>query len=226
MMSFFLRLIETTDEERRGLEAIPKVHSMINHGLTRDEYAAFLHDLYHIVWHFCPIMAAAASRLGDEFRQVRYQLYHNIEEEQGHEDWVMDDVIATGGDSDAVRFLPPSPPIQAMIAFNYYTVERVHPCGVLGMLYALEVISSVYGGRVASSIARSTGYPDPGAFKFLSSHASMDLDHMANLKELVKTIHDPLAQETIVNATRTNFWLFGQLFAQPAFQAPMEMATS
>lgn len=225
-MSFFMSLIETTDEERRALEAIPKVHSMINHGLTRAEYAAFLHDLYHIVWHFCPIMAAAASRLSDDFVQVRYQLYENIEEEKSHETWVLDDVAATGGDVDAVRLTPPSAPVQGMIAFNYYTCERVHPCGVLGMLYALEVISSVYGGRVASSIARSTGYPEDGAFKFLGSHASMDLDHMAKLKELVKTIDDVPAQEAIINATRTNFWLFGQLFNQPAFQAPREMATS
>lgn len=108
---FFLTLIEATDEERRALEAIPKVHSMINHGLTRDEYAAFLHDLYHVVWHFCPIMAAAASRMGDTFRQVRYQLYHNIEEEKDHETWVLEDVEATGGDVDYVRFNPPSAPI-------------------------------------------------------------------------------------------------------------------
>lgn len=224
-MSFFMRLIETTDEERRAFEAIPKVYSMINRGLTRDEYGALLHDLYHVVWHFCPTMAAAASRLPDEFVQVRYHLYEGIEEEKGHETWVLEDVVATGGDVEMVRTVAPSPPIQAMIAFNYYTSERVHPCGVLGMLYALEVISSVYAGQVTSSIARSTGYPDPGAFKFLSSHASMDLDHMAKLKTLVKTIEDPAAQEAIVNATRTNFWLFGQLYCQPAFQAK-EMAAS
>jgi len=224
-MSFFLRLIETTDDERRALENIPKVHSMVNHGLTRGEYRVFLHDLYHVVWHFCPIMAAAASRLGDEFRQVRYRLYQNIEEEKGHEEWVLEDVAAVGGDVETVRTVAPSPPVQAMIAFNYYTCERGHPCGVLGMLYTLEVISSVYGGRVASAIARSTGIAGPGGFRFLNSHASMDLDHMANLKELVKTIDDPAAQDAIITATRTNFWLFGQLFNQPAFQAPLEMAS-
>lgn len=224
-MSFFMTLIEATDEERRALEAIPKVHAMINHGLTRDEYGVFLHDLYHVVWHFCPIMALAASRLGDEFRQVRYQLYENIEEEKGHESWVLEDVEASGGDVELVKSLAPSPAVQAMIGFNYYTCERVHPCGVLGMLYALEVISSVYGGRVAKAISRATGIPGPAGFRFLNSHASMDLDHMANLKTLVKTIDDPAAQRAIVTATRTNFWLFGQMFNQPAFQAPLDMAS-
>ena len=53
--------------------------------------------------------------------------------------------------------MPPSAPVQAMIAFNYYAAERVHPCSVLGMLYMLEVVSSVYGGRVSDSIARALG---------------------------------------------------------------------
>ena len=74
-MSFFITLIETTDASRRELEAEPRIHSMIHHGLTLPEYRAFLHDLFHIVWHFCPIMAAAASRCDDTYRTVRMELY-------------------------------------------------------------------------------------------------------------------------------------------------------
>lgn len=219
-MSFFIKLIETTDSERRSLENIPKVHSMIHHGLTLPEYQAFLHDMYHVVWHFCPIMAAAASRCGEEFRQVRYRLYDNINGEKGHEAWVLDDIAAVGGDVERAKTQPPSLPVQSLIGFNYSTVERTHPCGVIGMLYTLEVVSSVYGGRVATAISRSTGIAGPRGFTFLDSHASMDQDHMAKLTELVKTIQSPEAQQAIINATRVNFWLFGQIFHQPAFNQP------
>jgi pyrroloquinoline quinone (PQQ) biosynthesis protein C len=212
-MSFFITLVEMTDASRRDLELIPKVHSMINHGLTLAEYRGFLHDLYHIVWHFCPVMSAAAARCDDRFRDVRYDLYERIEEEKGHDSWVLEDIEALGGDVRAVRETPPSPPAQAMIAFNYYASDRVHPCSVLGMLYMLEVVSSVYGGRVSDSIARAIGRNvEDGGFKFLSSHATMDLDHMAKLNRLVKTIDDAGAQNAIVNATRVNFHQFGQLF--------------
>ena len=214
-MSFFITLVEMTDASRRDLELIPKVHSMINHGLTLAEYRGFLHDLYHIVWHFCPVMSAAAARCDDRFRDVRYDLYERIEEEKGHDSWVLEDIEALGGDVRAVRETPPSPPAQAMIAFNYYASDRVHPCSVLGMLYMLEVVSSVYGGRVSDSIARALGRKvEDGGFKFLSSHATMDLDHMAKLNLLVKTIDDPGAQNAIVNATRVNFHQFGQLFRE------------
>ena len=214
-MSFFITLVEMTDASRRDLELIPKVHSMMNHGLTLAEYRGFLHDLYHIVWHFCPVMSAAAARCDDRFRDVRYDWYERIEEEKGHDSWVLEDIEALGGDVRAVRETPPSPPAQAMIAFNYYASDRVHPCSVLGMLYMLEVVSSVYGGRVSDSIARALGRNvEDGGFKFLSSHATMDLDHMAKLNRLVKTIDDAGAQNAIVNATRVNFHQFGQLFRE------------
>lgn len=102
-------------------------------------------------------MATAASRLGDDFKHVRYDLYERIEEEQGHEDWVLEDIQAVGGDVEAARTTPPSAPVQAMIAFNYYSAERRHPCSVMGMLYMLEVVASVYGGRVSDSIAKAIG---------------------------------------------------------------------
>jgi pyrroloquinoline quinone (PQQ) biosynthesis protein C len=222
-MSFFITLIETTDASRRELEAEPKIHSMIHHGLSLPEYRAFLHDLYHIVWHFCPIMAAAASRCDDRFHSVRHELYERIGEEKGHEEWVMDDICSTGGDPERTRSIAPSAPVQSMIAFNYWSAERQHPCAVLGMLYQLEVISSVYGGRVAGAIAKAIGRDvDAGGFRFLTSHASMDQDHMAKLNVLVKTISDAGAQAAIVNSTRVNFHQFGQMFGTGGFAANME----
>ena len=217
-MSFFITLVEMTDAARRGLEEIPKMHTMIHHGLPLAEYQAFLHDLYHIVWHFCPTMAVAASRCDDRHRTVRYELYERIEEEKNHETWVLEDIEAVGGDAAGARANPPSAPVQAMIAFNYYAAERVHPCSVLGMLYMLEVVSSVYAGRTSESIARAIGREvDAGGFKFLSSHSTMDVDHLAKLNRLIKTIDDPSAQEAIVNSTRVNFYQFGRVFTEGGF---------
>ncbi len=217
-MSFFITLIESTDASRCELEAIPKMNSMINHGLALPEYHAFLHDLYYIVWHFCPIMAVAAARCDDRFRAVRYELYERIGEEKGHEDWVLEDVEALGGDVARVRALPPSAPVQAMLGFNYFCAERGHPCSVLGMLYALEVIASAYAATLSQSIAKAIGRDMDGpGFRFLLSHSSMDLDHVAKLNVLMKTIEDPVAQESIVNATGVNFYQFGRMFYEGGF---------
>lgn len=216
--SFFITLIEMTDAARRGLEEIPKMHTMIHQGLTLSEYKAFLHDLYHIVWHFCPIMAAAAARCDDRYREVRYELYERIEEEKGHETWVLEDIEAVGGDVAGAKVLPPSAPVQAMIAFNYHGAERVHPCSVLGMLYMLEVVSSVYAGRVSDSIAHAIGRDvEAGGFKFLSSHATMDVEHLAKLNILIKKVDQLDAQESVINSTRVNFYQFGLMFREGGF---------
>lgn len=209
-MSFFIRLLEATDTNRREMEAISKVQSMLNGKMTRESYQAFLMDLYHVVWHFCPIMATAASRCPDKFIDVRYHLYHNIDEEKGHETLVLNDLAAFGVGPEQIRASAPSYPVQAMIAYNYYVSERVHPCCVIGMLYVLEIISSVYGGQVSGAISAGLGMPLPLGFSFLDSHASMDLDHMEKLRELLQTIDDVAVQELVINAIQTNFYLFTQ----------------
>src|SRR5689334_18002295 len=145
-MSFFIGLVETTDASRREVENLPRVHAMLHNGLSLHEYRALLHDLYYIVWHFCPIMATAAARCGEGWAHLRMDLFERIQEEKGHEAWVLEDIEALGGDVAAAKLRQPSAPVQAMIAFNYYGAERGHPCSVLGMLYVLEVVSSVYGG--------------------------------------------------------------------------------
>jgi pyrroloquinoline quinone (PQQ) biosynthesis protein C len=209
-MSFFINLIEATDSNRREMEALPKVQDMLHSKMSQDAYKSFLMDLYHIVWHFCPIMAAAASRCPDKYVKVRYHLYHNIDEEKGHEKLVLADLKTFGIEENAVISAPPSYPVQAMISYNYHACERIHPCAVLGMLYVLEIISSVYGGQVAASIAQGLNMPLPQGFTFLESHASMDLDHMANLRELLQTIDDEETQKIIINAIQMNFYLFSE----------------
>ena len=209
-MSFFIRLLEATDTNRREMEAIPKVQSMLHGTMSRAEYTAFLMDLYHVVWSFCPIMATAASRCPDQFIDVRYHLYHNIDEEKGHENLVLNDLATFDVAPASVRTTPPSYPVQAMIAYNYHVSERVHPCCVLGMLYVLEIISSVYGGQVAGAISTGLGMTLAQGFSFLDSHASMDLDHMAKLRELLQTIDDPQVQDLVINAIQMNFYLFTQ----------------
>jgi len=66
---------------------------------------------------------------------------------------------------------------------------------------------------VATSIAKAIGRSEDEGFKFLKSHASMDLDHMAKLQELLKTIEDKAAQAAITSAAKVNFYLFGRMLS-------------
>ena len=205
-------IIDGVAEARAAATLQPGVERLLSEGMSREEYLDFLEQLYHVVWHFCPTMAAAAAHCGEERRALRYALYHNIDDEKGHETWVLDDIRALGGDVDAVVRGKPAIPVQAMIGYNYFAAERLNPWSVLGMVHVLEEISANYSGRVAKAVAERLGITDGAGFRFLSSHGTMDLHHVAGFRELVNQITDPRDYEAIIDAANVNYALFGALF--------------
>ncbi|MFQ5348373.1 MAG: crotonase/enoyl-CoA hydratase family protein [Rhodothalassiaceae bacterium] len=205
-------IIDGVAETRAAATLQPGVERLLSEGMSREEYLEFLEQLYHVVWHFCPTMAAAAAHCGEDRRALRYALYHNIDDEKGHETWVLDDIRALGGDVEAVVRGKPAIPVQAMIGYNYYAAERLNPWSVLGMVHVLEEISANYSGRVAKAVAERLGITDGAGFRFLSSHGTMDLHHVAGFRELVNQITDPHDYEAIIDAANVNYALFGALF--------------
>ena len=211
MLSYFAELVTRTDEDRRGFETHPVVVAAVADGMSLERYRALLLELYHVVWHFNPVCAAAASRLSDEFAVVRYFLYEHMHEEMGHENWVLNDLDAIGVTNADARAHGPSVNTLALNGYNYWAADRRHPCSVLGMLYALEVIASVYGGPFASAIRESLLLDGDRGVSFIDSHASMDAQHMADLRLILNKLPDETALLAVVESTRVNFHHFTRI---------------
>jgi pyrroloquinoline quinone (PQQ) biosynthesis protein C len=212
MLPFFADLISRTDEARREFETNPVVLDAVANGMSIERYRNLLHELYHVVWHFNPVCAAAASRVPDSERQVRYFLYEHMHEESGHEAWVMNDLEAVGVSPTATLAQQPSVHTLALTGFNYWAADRRHPCSVLGMMYALEVIASVYGGTFSAAIRESLLLEGDRGVSFISSHATMDAEHMIELRKVLNTITDDAAREAVVESTLVNFHHFTRMF--------------
>ena len=135
-----------------------------------------------------------------------------MQEESGHEQWVTNDLEAVGVNQDALRLYEPSMHTLAVVGYNYWAADRRHPCSVLGMLYTLEVIASVYGGTFAEAIRSSLLLEGERGVSFISSHATMDAEHMAELRVILNTIHDEAAREAIVESTLVNFHHVTRMF--------------
>ena len=60
---FFADLVVRTDEARRAFETHPVVLDAVANGMSLERYRTLLLELYHVVWHFNPVSAAAASRM-------------------------------------------------------------------------------------------------------------------------------------------------------------------
>ena len=211
MSLFFADLVVRTDEARRAFETHPIVLDAVANGLSLERYRHLLLELYHVVWHFNPISAAAASRLPDSHKQVRYFLYEHMHEESGHEEWVRNDLQAVGVEPAATEAHEPSPFTRALVGYNYWAADRRHPCSVLGMLYVLEVIASVYGGPFAAAIKESLLLEGDRGVSFINSHATMDAAHMADLRKILNTLQDEPAREAIVESTLLNFHHFTRI---------------
>jgi pyrroloquinoline quinone (PQQ) biosynthesis protein C len=205
MLPFFADLITRTDEARREFETNPVVMDAVAHGMPLARYRKLLLELYHLVWHFNPVCAAAASRVPDKLRQVRYFLYEHMHEESGHEQWVMNDLEAVGVSQSTLLAYQPSLNTLALVGYNHWAADRRDPCSVLGMMYTLEVIASVYGGTFAEAIRSSLLLEGDRGVSFISSHATMDMEHMAELRQVLNTVDDEAAREAIVESTLVNF---------------------
>lgn len=211
MLPFFTDLVTRTDEARREFETHPVVLDAVARGMTVERYRTLLLEIYHVVWHFNPVCAAAASRMPDQFRQVRYFLYEHMHEESGHEQWVMNDLEAVGVGPTATAAHRPSIDTLALCGFNHWAADRRHPCSALGMLYALEVIASVYGGTFAAAIRESLLLDGDRGVSFIDSHASMDAHHMADLRKVMNQIRDDSVLLAVVESVRVNFHHFTRI---------------
>ncbi|MBS0446487.1 MAG: iron-containing redox enzyme family protein [Proteobacteria bacterium] len=213
MLPFFADLVSRTDEARRDFETNPVVLDAVANGMPVERYRHLLLELYHVVWHFNPVCAAAASRMPDSHAQIRYFLYEHMHEESGHEEWVRNDLEAIGVGRAVTEAYQPSPHTLALSGYNYWSADRRHPCSVLGMMYTLEVIASVYGGTFSAAIKESLLLEGERGISFISSHATMDVEHMAELRKVLNTIaDDDPARDAVVESTLVNFHHFTRMF--------------
>jgi pyrroloquinoline quinone (PQQ) biosynthesis protein C len=221
MLPFFAELVSRTDEDRRAFETHPVVLAAVADGMSVERYRALLLELYHVVWHFNPVCAVAASRLasasddvtGSALQRIRHFLYEHMHEETGHETWVMNDLQAVGVAPEATLVHAPSAYTLALNGYNHWAADRRHPCSVLGMLYALEVIASVYGGPFAAAIREALLLDGTRGVSFIESHATMDAQHMAELRGVLNLVTDEAAQAAVLESVRVNFHHFTHIIA-------------
>ncbi|MEJ2401721.1 MAG: iron-containing redox enzyme family protein [Xanthomonadales bacterium] len=210
-MTFFQTLQARTEAERAELLAAPIIQRALDGRITLAEYAAFLCQAYHHVRHTVPLLMATGARLPDHHGWLRTAVAEYIEEELGHEEWILNDLAACGYDKEAVRASRPALPTELMVSYAYDTVQRVNPLGFFGMVHVLEGTSIRIADRAADTIRASLGLPR-NAFSYLYSHGALDLEHVKFFEDLMNRIDDASDQAAIVHAARVFYGLYGDIF--------------
>jgi pyrroloquinoline quinone (PQQ) biosynthesis protein C len=210
-MSFHTRLLNETEAERRQLLATPIIQGALAGRVSRASYIAFLREAYHHVRHTVPLLQAAKAALPAHHAWLRAPLDEYIEEESGHDEWILNDIAACGGDAEAVRHGLASHATEVMVAYAYDTIARRNPLGFFGMVHVLEGTSVSLALLAADAIQKPLALPDR-AFTYLRSHGTLDIEHTALFARLMDQVHDAADQEAIVHAAKAFFRLYGDVF--------------
>lgn len=209
-MTFYDRLVRETDEQRRQLYTVSQLTAGLKGSISRETYVAYLTQAYYHVSHTVPFLMAMGARLPAEKSWLRPAIAEYIKEEIGHEEWILNDIRAAGGDIDSVRNGRPYRQTELLIAYNYDYIARKNPIGFLGMVFMLESTSTEIAKAGADALKTSLGLPQ-NAFSYLYSHGSLDLEHMEFFKKTVGRIDDTKDQEAIIEVAQTTFLLFADI---------------
>jgi len=210
-MAFFEQLTEATTTERQHLLSAPIIHKALAGDITLDDYVAFLEQAYHHVKHTTPLLMAVGSRLPENKEWLRNAVAEYIEEEVGHQEWILNDIAACGYDKEIVRHSTPHPETELMVAYAYDTINRVNPIGFFGMVQVLEGTSVSIAENAADKIRATLNLPTK-AFSYMYSHGSLDQEHIKFFENLMDRIDSPAEQAQIIHSAKMFYRLYGDIF--------------
>jgi long-chain acyl-CoA synthetase len=151
-MSFYEELHAATEDARGYLLSSPVIADCLQGRVAHDDYLAFLGQAYHHVRHTTPLLMSLGGRLPERLGWLRPAVAEYIEEEIGHDEWILDDIAAAGGDAEAVRASRPELPAEVMVAYAYDLIQRGNPAAFFGMVYVLEGTSAAFALTAAERI--------------------------------------------------------------------------
>ena len=210
-MGFYQQLQEQTSPERARLMQTALVRTATHGPISLDSYVAFLTQAYHHVKHTLPLLMAAGARMDEHHGWLRVAIAEYIEEETGHEEWILNDIAACGADAETVRHGVPAIETELMVSYAYDTIARINPVGFFGMVQVLEGTSVTAATTAARNIQRGLNLPDK-AFSYLLSHGDLDQDHIQFFESLMNKINDPAEQALVVHCAKVFYRLYGDIF--------------
>ena len=210
-MSFHEQLLRATAADREFLLSAPVIRRCLAGEVTRELYVAFLTEAYHHVRHTVPLLMAVGARLADRHAWLRDPILHYLEEETGHDEWILNDIAHAGGDRAAAAASAPSVATEAMVAYAYDTVMRRNPVGFFGMVHVLEGTSVSLALQAADRIQHALALPSR-AFTYLRSHGELVKEHVNDLAAILERLTEADDREAVIRCARGIFWLYGGMF--------------
>ena len=210
-MTFYQELIQQTETERQLVLEQVVITECLQGNISVETYAEFLTQAYHHVKHTVPLLMACGARLPERLEWLRQAVAEYIEEESGHQEWILNDLSACGRNPEVVRHGKPSAATDVMVAYAWDVVLRRNPVGFFGMVLVLEGTSVKLASAAADAIQRCLKLPDK-AFSYLRSHGVLDQEHIGFYEELMNQLQEPGDREAVLDTARVMYRLYSEVF--------------
>jgi pyrroloquinoline quinone (PQQ) biosynthesis protein C len=209
---FFNQIETATAAVRQRLQQSPAIARCLGGEVEMQTYQAFLVEAYHHVKHTVPLLMACGSRLPERLEWLREATVHYIEEEVGHQEWILNDLQCLGVDKELVRHGKPAPATELMISYAYDTIARGNPVSLFGMVYTLEKTSSTIATYAAGQIVTALDLPSK-AMSYMVSHGSLDVAHMQDFERLMNRLEAAGDRAAVLNSVGVFYVLYSRIFA-------------
>lgn len=221
-MNFFKRLKEETAAEQAYLFSAPVIARCMSGDICLDDYVAFLKEAYHHVKHTTPLLMNVGAKLTEEKEWLRTAVAKYIEEELGHQEWILNDIAACGYDKEEARKSQPNFATDMMVSYSYDCINRKNPLCFFGLVHVLEGTSVKVADSAAKTIATNLNLPQT-AFSYLRSHGAIDIAHVEFFETLMNKVTNAKEQQLIIDATRVFYRLYGNILREltPGFNVPV-----
>ena len=217
------RLEFETRSARQYLFAAPILEDVALGRFGVDTYVRFLTNAYHHVRHTVPLLMACGARLPDRLGWMRAPLKDYINEEHGHENWILDDLDACGADASAIAQSAPDFSVEMLVSYVYDYINRCNPVGMLGMVHVLEGTSTRLATEIARLVQAKLKLPDQ-AFRYLRSHGDLDREHVAFFEALVNELTEPQDVDAMIHVADRVYHLYGDVIRAARGEASRDAA--
>ncbi|MEX2326833.1 MAG: iron-containing redox enzyme family protein [Pseudomonadales bacterium] len=210
-MAFYDDLLVATEYDKQYLLSAPIINDVFEGRFTLETYIAFLNQAYHHVRHTVPLLSNAADNLRPHQAWIRSTLLEYIDEEAGHEAWILDDLAACGCDRKVYEQADAPLTSDVMVAYLYDYVARKNPLGIFGMVLVLEGTSSNLAPVVADIVQEKLALAD-AAMTYLRTHGELDQHHINYFERAMNQVEDAADQAAIINVERVIYQLYGDVY--------------
>ena len=162
------------------------------------EYLVVQHQIIRATVPLTRVALDRANELGDDPAGLAVYLELHVDEELGHDETLLDDLVLLGRERGEVLERMPSPAVASLVGAQYYWILHHHPVAFLGYVGVMEGYPPT--DELVELLVARTGFPRE-AFRTFSEHGELDPGHRDHLDRTLDALPLTERHEQVIGAS-------------------------